>query len=32
MALNAEAVDKPFKKLRKLLKDFPDQPAAEDVH
>lgn len=32
MALDAKAVDKPFKKLRKLLKNFPDSPAAEDVH
>jgi CHAD domain-containing protein len=32
MALDAEAIGKPFKKLRKLLKDFPDSPAAEDVH
>ena len=32
MALCAESVHKPFRKIEKLLKDFPDPPSPEDVH
>lgn len=32
MALDAKAVHKPFRKLGKLLKNFPDPPPPEDVH
>lgn len=32
MALDAKAVHKPFRKLGKLLKKFPDPPSPEDVH
>lgn len=32
MALDPKSVNKPFKKLGKLLKDFPDPPAPDDVH
>lgn len=32
MALSAKAVHKPFRKLQKLLKNFPDPPFPEDVH
>jgi CHAD domain-containing protein len=32
MALDAKTIGKPFRKLRKLLKDLPDPPAPEDVH
>lgn len=32
MALDAKAVHKPFRKLGRLLKKFPDPPAPEDVH
>jgi CHAD domain-containing protein len=32
MALDLKSVDKPFRKLAKLLKKFPDPPAPEDIH
>ena len=32
MALDPRTIQKPFRKLRKLLKNFPDPPAPEDVH
>jgi CHAD domain-containing protein len=32
MALDLQSVDKPFRKLAKLLKKFPDPPAPEDIH
>lgn len=32
MALDAQAVHKPFRKLGKLLKNFPDPPTPEEVH
>src|SRR4051794_11061283 len=32
MALDVNSIGKSFKKLRKLLKNFPNPPAAEDVH
>jgi CHAD domain-containing protein len=32
MALSINSVHKPFRKLEKLLKNFPDPPSAEDVH
>ena len=32
MPLDAKLVKKPFSKMRKLLKGFPDPPASEDVH
>jgi CHAD domain-containing protein len=32
MALDPETVDKPFRKLGKLLRKFPDPPAPEDIH
>jgi CHAD domain-containing protein len=32
MALDPKAVHKPFRKLGKLLKNFPDPPSEEDVH
>jgi CHAD domain-containing protein len=32
MALDAKSVHKPFKRLGKLLRDFPDPPASDDVH
>lgn len=32
MALDANTFHKPFRKLRKLLKRFPDTPSPEDVH
>lgn len=32
MALDTKSIHKPFKKLGKLLKNFPDPPAPDDVH
>jgi CHAD domain-containing protein len=32
MPIDANSIRKPFRKMRKLLKNFPDPPAAEDVH
>lgn len=32
MALDLKAVHKPFRRLGKLLKNFPDGPSPEDVH
>jgi CHAD domain-containing protein len=32
MALDLKSIDKPFRKLAKLLKKFPDPPAPEDIH
>jgi CHAD domain-containing protein len=32
MALDANSVHKPFRKLRRLLKNFPVSPSPEDVH
>lgn len=32
MALDAKTVHKPFRKLEKLLKSFPDEPSPEDIH
>ena len=32
MALSPKSVHKPFRKLEKLLKKFPDPPSPEDVH
>ena len=32
MALNQDRLEKPFRKLRKALKNLPDEPSPEDVH
>lgn len=32
MPLDAKAIGKPFRKLRKFLKDFPNPPGPEEVH
>lgn len=32
MALDSKTVQKPFRRLRKILKKFPDPPGPEDVH
>jgi CHAD domain-containing protein len=32
MAIDPKAVHKPFNKLRKMLKNFPDTPSPENVH
>ena len=32
MALDQEQLEQPFRKLRKALKDLPDEPSPEDVH
>ena len=32
MALNQDRWEKPFRKLRKALKNLPDEPSPEDVH
>jgi CHAD domain-containing protein len=32
MALDQDKLEKPFRKLRKIVKELPDEPSPEDVH